>query len=128
MKGQMKTVEAFIASIILLSTVAWLLGISPKIPEFESIGLKFAALKVLRAMDENNELRGAAYSNNVQRIESEIEEHIPKVYEVEVLICRENETCELDVEAKNIFSVSYLLATDFEKLENREIVVYIYEI
>ena len=128
MKAQMRTLEAFLAGTILLLTITFLLTIRPRFPEFQSLDLKFRTLKVLESLDKNDSLRKFVYSNNSAELERIIESYLPKIYEAEVLICREGETCFLSLEAKEIYSVIYYLATNSTKFENRKVLVYIYQI
>jgi hypothetical protein len=125
MKAQFRTIESSISAIILLSFLAFLFSLPQTYPELESLNLKLSIFKALQALDQNNELRQYVYANDTQTIENELYPYIPRNYNFKVLIC--TDVCNYSVEAKNVYSVSYFLATDLKNFKKREVVVYVWE-
>jgi hypothetical protein len=125
MKSQLKTIEASISAIILLSFLVFLFSFSQSVPELESLNLKLSVMKALQALDKNNELRQYVYANDTKTIEDKLYPYIPRNYNFKVLICKNG--CNYSIEAKNIFSVSYFLSTDLKNFEEREVAVYVWE-
>ena len=126
MKGQIKTLEAVISVIILISAVFILASFSPKLPEVESLDIKLKILKGLKNLDENNELRKYVYLNDSSTLEQKILQYIPKNFEYKVLIC--NKLCSYEVNAKKVYTISYFLASDLKNFETMEVLVYVWQI
>lgn len=127
MKAQFKVLEAIISALILLSFIGWYLSLKANLPETQSLNLRLKIMKALKALDKSNELRELVYSNNTQALEEKLYPYIPKNFDYKVLICLAS--CEYRAESKKpVYSVSYFLASDFKSFENREVVVYAWEI
>lgn len=87
--------------------------------------LKETGLKVLRILDQNNELRRYVVENDTNSIKNKLSSLLPYQISYEVFIC--DYSCpSLNLEEEKITSVSYLLAGDVGKFEPKEVILWLW--
>jgi len=128
MKGQMYTLEAVIAVIILLSFLIFLWKFPVIITEDERINYKLKLLNALKALDEANELREDVINGNISSLKSKLSSFIPTYLNFSITIFNEtiNVTSKPKIQDSDVISVSYFISGNIGEFEPREIVVYLW--
>lgn len=128
MKGQMYTLEAAIAVIILLSFLIFLWKFPITATVDEKYNYKLKVLNALKTMDEAGQLRGDVMKGDVSSVESKLYPFIPDFINYSVVIFNEttNITSKPKIQDSDVISVSYLISGDIGEFNPREIVVYLW--
>jgi len=106
---------------------AFVILFSPKevLPEFETVSWKLKGFSSLKALDDNNELRLYALTNNTQRIKEKLQSLLPSNVNFDVIICS-GACVNPNITAEKLVSVSYLIAGNTTNFAPREIVLYMW--
>lgn len=124
-KGILQSLEAVIAVLMILTTFVVLFAPREGLPEFETVSWKLRGFNSLKALDDNNELRMYALTNNTQTINEKLQSLLLSNMNFDVRIC--NQTCvNPNITAERIVSVSYLIAGNTSNFGPREIVLYMW--
>jgi len=128
MKGQMYTLEAAIAVIILLSFLIFLWRFPVTTTEDEKINYKLKLLNALKALDEANELRKDAINGNVSSLKSKLSSFVPAYLNFSITIFNEttNVTSKPKIQDSDVISVSYFISGDIGEFDPREIIVHLW--
>jgi len=124
-KGQLRLIEASLAIIFLFLYLSFAFSLPQVLPETKSFEMKFRIQNALKAIDKKEEFRKYVYANDSSSIENLLYPYLPRTINYKVLIC--SNSCSFSVEAKEVYSVSYLLATDKKTFDPREVIVYVWE-
>jgi len=88
-------------------------------------------LKVLNTIMLNElEIRRLSFLNNSEEIKNILEKEIGNnLYDFEVLICDEidYDSCKLDINAKEVYTVSYLFSNNITDFKNIELRIYLWK-
>lgn len=120
-------IEVAISALIILTFIFILYLTSLNIEDFEIIKLKI--YEIFKCY--NIEIRNYAFLNETSKIEEIIRKNIPKIYNVSVLVCSEKgyQNCfrGVNIQQRDVFSVSYFLSSNFTNFENLEIIIYVWK-
>lgn len=125
MKGILKSFESVLAAIIVLSTYIILFSGQQALPEFETINWKLLAFNSVASLDQNNQLRVDALSNNTASLKTKLADFIRAPLNFDVQVCSLNCT-KPDVAASKIASVEYLISGDVNNITNKQVVVFVW--
>lgn len=123
-KGILQSLEAVIAILMILAFFVIFFVVKEPLPGFETVSWKLKGFNSLKALDDNNELRQYALTNNTLRIKEKLQGLLsPMNYEI--MIC--SDTCVYpNITAEKLVSVSYLIAGNINSFSPREIVLYLW--
>jgi hypothetical protein len=125
MKGLMKSLEAVIAILMMLTFFIYFFRGAEQLPEFETINWQLKGFNSLKTLDKNNQLRQYAIANDTQTIESQLASLLPAETSYKIIIC--NATCgNPGITSEKLTSVSYFIAGDLANFQPREIVLYMW--
>jgi hypothetical protein len=125
MKGMLQSLESIISIIMVLTVFIVVFASRETLPEFDSNTWKLEGVDALKALDNNNELRSYAITNNTTRIEERLQSILPSQLSYRVVIC-DTVCANPGIEADNILSVSYFLAGSTDQFKPRKVVLYIW--
>lgn len=127
MKGISKTLEAVIASSLLVITVLTLVTLPMIQPAYEKINWKLIAFNALSLLDSSGKLRKYALANDVASIENELASYLPGQVNYKVVIyANTNLTPIPKTRASDVVVVSYYISGEVGNFGAREIRVYIW--
>ena len=128
MKGTFHTLEAAIASIMMMMTLVFVFQRSPDILELSKANYKVKIYNALKISDDTGDLRKNAVDNNASSIESEINSYIPIYLDYSVTIY--NKTSNLtdvpSISSENVITVSYFLAGRVGNYVPKEVRVFLW--
>jgi hypothetical protein len=125
MMGILKSLEAIIAILLVLTSYFAIFGSGENIPDFETSIWKMRGFEAIKALDESNRLANSALANESEKIEDELEEILPIGFNYEVLVCNQN--CpSINISSEKIVSVSYFIPGNATDLEPREVLLYMW--
>lgn len=121
----LQSLEAVMAILMVLAVFVIMFASKESLPEFETVSWKLKGFTSLKALDDSNELRLYALTNDTQRIEEKLQNLLPPNANFDVWIC--SGTCiNPDITAEKLISVSYLIAGNASGFGPREIVLYMW--
>lgn len=125
MKGLLKSLEAVIAILMILTVYVTFFAPKEPLPEFETINWRVRAFNALTILDENNELRLYALANDTTTIENKLQNLLPVERSYHVVVC--NETCLTpNITADKITSVTYFIAGRIGNIQPKQVVLYVW--
>ena len=124
-KGILQSLEAAMAALMILTALAIVFSSKENIPEFETVSWKSKGFNSLKTLDDSNELRLYALTNNTQIIVEKLQNLLPSNVNFDVKICSSN--CTLpNITAEKIVSVSYLISGNVTTFNPKEIFLYMW--
>ncbi len=125
MKGVLKSFEAIVAILAIVTTFFLLFGKVESFPELEIAIWKMRGHAALEALDRKEELATFALANDTEAIKARLSPLLPIGINYEVVIC-ENSCPIFKASSEKITSVSYFVAGNGSILKAREIVLYLW--
>jgi hypothetical protein len=129
MKGQIFTLEAGIAILMIFSAIIFLFQNPPASLEYERINYKMKAYNGLKILEKTGKLRRYAVDNNATAINDSLSPYIPSFLSYTVVIFNEttNTTPKPSLfQINESISVSYFLAGDLNDYKPRDVRVYVW--
>lgn len=126
MKGTFYTLEAAIAVVIIITSMAFVFTIEPKVLDLSKANYKQEAHNAIQIVDRGKDLRKNAVANNATAIKSDLDSYISTNFEVAIFNKTSNLTATPVLTSENIITVSYLIAGDVGNYTPREVRVYIW--
>ena len=123
-KGILKSFEAVIAILMIMSIFLMFYGPVEEIPEFRSINWKIRGFTALEALDSRNELRAYVLENNSLGIEQKLQKLLPGEIDYAVYICKT--TCVPAIASEELVSITYILAGNVSTFEPRYVTLYMW--
>jgi len=124
-KGLLKSLEALIAILMIMSVFLMFYGSAEEVPEFKGINWKLRGFAALEFLDSTNELRNLALRNDTAEIEKKLQPLMPGDVDYVVIVC--GTTCDNPgVTSEELVSVSYLLAGNVSMFQPKQVVLYIW--
>jgi hypothetical protein len=128
MKGSFYTLEAAIASIMMIMTLVFVFQRSPDILELSKANYKVKIYDALKISDDTGDLRKNVMDNNALSIESDLNSYIPIYLDYNVTIY--NKTSNLtdvpSISSENVITVSYFLAGRVGNYAPKEVRVFLW--
>ena len=126
MKGSFYTIEAAIAAVMMIVTLAFFFQKPPETLELSKANYKLKIYDALKLSEGVGDLRKNALDNNATAIESELGSYIPVYLDYSVAIYNKttNLTAVPDISAENIITVSYFLAGKVGNYTPKEVRVF----
>jgi protein-disulfide isomerase len=127
MKGQMLTLEAIIAIVMVVSILLLIFRQPPSTPEFKVANYKLRVYKGLKVL-ENFDLRKDTLNNDATSIKQDLAIYVPPELNYEVVIYNKtsNLTAVPTIDSEEVATVSYFLAGDVDNYAPREVRVYLW--
>ncbi len=125
----LKTIEAFIAAVLVITAIAFPTQVLRESKALGELNVKKSVFNALEILDNTGKLRDYALNNETQEIEEWIKKNANPFYNYRVVIYdySTNLTNVNLPERKNVLSVSYFLAGDYENFAIREVRVYLWK-
>lgn len=125
MKGILKSFEAVVAILMIITAYLVLYGSGENISDTETVVWRTRGFEALKALDEKNKLATLAMANDTLSIKSELESVLPLGLDYEVVVC--NQTCpSITLSSEKISSINYFIAGNTTDIEPKEVVLYIW--
>lgn len=124
-KGMLKSLEAVIAILMILTSFVVYFGGKESFPEFESISRELRGFTALKVLDENNKLRSDALANNTGSIQNNLKVLIPAEVNFQVFVCQ-TVCSKPSVQTEKMLSVTYLISGDLGDFKPRQVVLYMW--
>ncbi|MEM4461105.1 MAG: hypothetical protein QXY70_03135 [Nanopusillaceae archaeon] len=125
-KGQIQTIEALISIAIIGIITMLLFSREPKSVETTQLSKKIEVYETIKIIDLTQNLRILASNGNSNKIEELLYPYIKSNFKVAIFNMSSNITEVPIIEAKNIFTVSYLISGYPGKFTPIEIRVYLW--
>ena len=129
MKGQLFTLEAAIAILMILIIIVFLFSNPPKSPEFNEINYKLKIYNGLKILDETGRLSTYVSNNDANAIQNGLRPYISNIQNYKVVIFNQttNITQKLSLSNESeVISVSYFLVGDLDNYQPRDVRVYLW--
>ena len=129
MKGQLFTLEAAIAILMILIIIVFLFSNPPKSPEFNEINYKLKIYNGLKILDETGRLSTYVSNNDANAIQNGLRPYISNIKNYKVVIFNQTTNITQKPSLSNeseVISVSYFLAGDLDNYQPRDIRVYLW--
>jgi len=129
MKGQLFTLEAAIAILMILIIIVFLFSNPPKSPEFNEINYKLKIYNGLKILDETGRLSTYVSNNDVNAIQNGLRPYISNIQNYKVVIFNQttNITQKLSLSNESeVISVSYFMVGDLDNYQPRDVRVYLW--
>lgn len=124
-KGMLKTLEAVIAILMILTVFFIYFGSKGVFPEFSTLNTEWKGFYALKNLDESNKLRSDALANNTVSIQNNLQPLLPPEVSYQVFICQTN--CgKPAVNSEKMISVTYFIAGDIDNYSPRQIILYMW--
>lgn len=121
----LKTLEAIIGVLMILVILVNLYQPIGAVPEFQTATNKLRGFHALKALDDSNDLRADALSNDTSSIESKLSALLPTGINYKIVVCAVE--CEKpEIASESISSVDYVLAGNETVFSPRKVVLYIW--
>jgi len=125
MKGVLKSFEAVIAILAVITVYLVLFGSGEKIPDIEVVTWRTRGFEALKAIDEKNKLATLALANDTSSIESELASLLPLGLDYDVVVC--SQSCpSVGISSEKISSANYFVVGNTTNIDPKEVVVYIW--
>jgi len=129
MKGQLFTLEAAIAILMILIIIVFLFSNPPESPEFNEINYKLKIYNGLKILDETGRLSTYVSNNDANAIQNGLRPYISNIQNYKVVIFNQttNITQKLSLSNESeVISVSYFLVGDLDNYQPRDVRVYLW--
>jgi hypothetical protein len=126
MKGTFYTLEAAIAVAIIITSLAFVFQIEPKVIDLSKANYKQEVYDALSIVDEGGDLRDNVLSNNATAIQSSIDSYVSVNFDVAIFNKTSNLTATPDITSDDIITVSYLISGEVGNYTPREVRVYVW--
>jgi len=125
LKGLLKSLEAIIAVLIILTVFITYFGTKEALPEFETITWQLKGFNSLKALDDSNELKNYTKTNNTSGLETRLLSMLPRDIDYEVVIC--DLTCsDPNIESEKLTSITYLTVGGVNDFQSKQVILYMY--
>lgn len=124
-KGLLKTLEAVIAILMVLTAFFIYFSSNEIFPEFYSINTEWRGFYALKILDETSKLRSDVLANNTANIQNNLQSLLPPETNYQVVICQ-TFCSKPTVESEKMVSVTYILAGDLDNYSPRQIILYMW--
>lgn len=125
-KGQIQTIEALVSIAIIGAIVIVLFSKEPKSIESMQLNKKIEVYETIKIIDLTQDLRFHAVNGNATKIEEFLYPYLKSNFKVAIFNLTSNITQIPEIEAKDIFIVSYLISGYPGKFSPVEIRVYLW--
>lgn len=125
MKGILRSLEAVIATTIVMVTYILLFTSNPSPPEFETINWKLQGFYALQTLDNENLLRSSVVADNVTALTNYLTPLMPADLNFQVQICSTSCTVP-SISASKIASISYLVAGNLTNYKPSQVILYMW--
>jgi hypothetical protein len=126
MKGTFYTLEAAIAVIIIITSIAFVFSIEPKVLDLSKANYKREAYSALEIVEKAGDLRKDVLANNATAIRNSLDTYISLNFDLAIFNKTSNVTATPDISSQNILTVSYLISGEIGNYTPREVRVYIW--
>jgi len=129
MKGQLFTLEAAIAILMILIIIVFLFSNPPESTEFSKINYKLKIYNGLKILDETGKLSTYVSNNDANAIQNGLRPYISNIQNYKVVIFNQttNITQKLSLSNESeVISVSYFLVGDLDNYQPRDVRVYLW--
>jgi len=121
-------IELSISALILLMFVLLIYFFANPTKEENAIEIKLKVLNTIKLHEL--EIRRLCFLNKSEEIKDFLEREIKNnLYNFEVLICDEinYDNCKLEIDAKEVYTVSYLFSNNITNFKNMELRIYVWK-
>jgi len=127
LKGSFYVLEAAIAAIMMISTIAYVLQEPPEALELSKVNYKLKVYDALKICDTVGDLRKNTLDNNAAGIRGELSSYITFLdYDVAIYNTTSNITAVPTISSDNVLTVSYFLAGHVGNYTAREVRVFVW--
>ena len=129
MKGQLFTLEAAIAILMILIIIVFLFSNPPESPEFNKINYKLKIYNGLKILDETGRLSTYVSNNDANAIQNGLKPYVSNIQNYKVVIFNQSTNITQKPSLFNeseVISVSYFLAGDIDNYQPRDVRVYLW--
>lgn len=124
MKAMLKSLEAVLAILMILTVFLITYSTNVPIPEFESLNKQIRGFNALKTLDDNNELRQYAVINDTTTIQKKLLNLIPAEIQYEVQICSFNCSKSANISTSKLVAVPYILAGTITNATYTQIILF----
>lgn len=130
MKGLLFVVEVTLAILMMFFIAVLIFSYLSPVRKLDVLNYKLKAYEVLNALEETGKLRRYAINDDVNSIKNDINQFIPDFISYDVVLY--NETTNITSissqieKQKDVISISYLLAGDFDNYKLRDVRVFMW--
>lgn len=121
-------IELSISALVLLMFVLLIYFLANPTKEQNVIEIKLKVLNTIRLHELD--IRRLSFLNKTEEIKDILEKELRNnLYNFEVLICDEvnYDSCKLDINAKEVYTVSYLFSNNITNFKNVELRIYLWK-
>jgi hypothetical protein len=126
MRGTFYTLEAAIAVVVIITSLAFVFQIEPTGIDLSKANYKQEAYNALNIVDEGGDLRDNILANNASAIESGMDSYVSVNFDVAIFNKTSNLTAIPDITSDDIITVSYLVSGEVGNYTPREVRVYVW--
>lgn len=125
MKGLLKSFEAILAVLMILTVFIIFFLTGQEFPEFETVIWRNRGFVALRGLDFSNELRDLVVANDTDTLEDKLSDLLPAGLNYETVIC--DLTCgQPDITADTLTTVTYLMVGREDLFQPRQVLLYMW--
>ncbi len=125
MKGMLQSFEAVLSILTIFVVFVVVYGTQENLPDFEVVAFKIKAFDAMKSLDDSNQLRQYALTNDTTTIGNKVSDELPAHFNRQVIVC--TEVCSSpDIESDKLTSVSYYIAGDVGDFRPRKVVLYVW--
>jgi len=125
-KGTFYTLEAAISVVIIITSLAFVFQIEPKVLDLSKANYKQEVYGALKIVDEGGDLRSDILANNATAIEEGMDPYISTSFNVAIFNKTSNITATPVITLEDIITVSYLISGEVGNYTPREVRVYVW--
>lgn len=126
MRGTFYTLEAAIAVMIIITSLAFVFQIEPTVIDLSKANYKQDAYDALSIVDDGGDLRDNVLANNASAIRSSMDSYISVNFDLAIFNKTSNLTAIPDITSDAIITVSYLVSGEVGNYTPREVRVYVW--